>query len=347
MTGRIFKYWRIVAAALFSAVIVVGAFLLARGIESPQVVQASTESALLQAIATKDSDHDGLPDWEEALYGTDPHNPDTFHLGMTDGEAVARGLIVPKAIADVPVATSSPDGSRIVDPSLPPVPADGTITAAFAKEFLTLYAAAKQANSGADLSEADTSNIANQAISALAASFAPAPDFKSAQDLKVSGSGPDALKAFAVSAEAVLNKNTSTATTSEINYLKEAIQNNDDTALTQIAAIAKVYRDSATGLAVLPVPQELAGADLALVNAMMRLSEITTDFSHADTDPLAAMLALGQYAQAATSLGTAFVDIGKAYAAAGVILPAGAPGASFVNVISDITASQPSAAKKP
>ena len=334
------KDWRIIAATLFSTVLITGAYLLARGVGTPQVAQASTETALLQAIATKDSDSDGLPDWEEALYGTDPHNPDTFHLGMTDGEAVAKGLIVPKAIADVPVATSSPVTASSIDSSLPAAPADGTITATFAKNFFTLYLAAKQANGGADLSETQMNDVANQAMSTLSASITPAPDFKSAQELLVSGSGPDALKAFAVSAEAVLQKNTSTATTSEINYLKDAVENNDGTAFAHIASIAKSYRDSAAGLAVLPVPQELAADDLTLVNAMMRIGEITADFTRASSDPPAAILALQQYPQAVLTLSSAFTHIGSVYGAADISLPAGAPGASFVNLMNNLEKKQ-------
>ncbi|MDD2657474.1 MAG: thrombospondin type 3 repeat-containing protein, partial [Candidatus Pacebacteria bacterium] len=193
--------WQILAATLFSAVLIGGAYVFARGIESPSVAQASEESALLQAIATKDSDNDGLPDWEEALYGTDPRAVDSFKLGMTDGEAVAKGLIVPKAIADISVATSSPDGRVIVDPSLPPAPAEGTLTAAFAQNFFTLYLAAKQNNGGANLSEAEMQSIAKQALTSLSAAITPAPDFKTAKDITVSGSGPEAMKAFAVSAE--------------------------------------------------------------------------------------------------------------------------------------------------
>jgi len=345
MGERFNENWRILAATLFSAALVIGAYVIARGVGSPPSAQASEESALLQAIATKDSDNDGLPDWEEALYGTDPRNSDSSKLGMTDGEAVAKGLIVPKAIADMSRATPSPDGSQIVDPSLPPAPADGTITAAFAKSFFTLYLVAKQNAGDADLTDADMQNIANQALNSLSSSITVAPDFKSANDLIVSGSGTDALMSFAANAEVVLLKNTSSATTSELKYLKSALMNNDATAYSHIASIAKAYRDSAFGLAILPVPKELASDDLALINAMMRMSEITTDFTRADTDPLAAILALNQYSQAAQSLGMAFVNIGKIYAAAGISLPAGAPGASFVNIIANVASKQ--AATKP
>lgn len=38
-----------------------------------------------------DHDYDGLADWEEELYGTDPNNPDTDGDGYLDGEEVASG----------------------------------------------------------------------------------------------------------------------------------------------------------------------------------------------------------------------------------------------------------------
>ena len=159
------------------------------------------------------------------------------------------------------------------------------------------------------------------------------------------GAGADSLKAFAVQAEAVLLKNTSSASKSEILYLQDAVQNNDAEALAHIASIAKQYRDSAVGLAVLPVPAELAEVHLALINAMMRVSQIATDFTRVNTDPLATMLALKQYPETVLALGNAFIHIGTIYRTADISLPAGAPGVSFVNLISEVASEQ--AAKKP
>ncbi len=344
--GKISGTWRIVGATLLSAVFVVGAYVFAQGVGAPPVAEASTETALLQALATKDSNGDGLPDWEKVLYGipVNATTTDYFHLGMTDGEAVARGLIVPTAIANISAATSSPSAS---DGSLPPPPAAGTITAAFTKNFLTLYLSAKQANGGAPLSQTDTMTIAQEALNQLAQMVTAAPNFKSAQDLTVSGSGPDALKAFAAAAGAIFAKNTSNATTSEINYLKYAVEGNDASALTHIASIAKAYRDIAAGLAVLPVPEELSTTDLMLINALARISQITSDFTRANTDPLATILALKQYPQAVLALNTAFTYIGTTYKDAGITLPAGTPGASFVNLITDIAANQNAASSQP
>lgn len=344
--GQILQNWRVLAAALFSVVLVIGAYVLARNVEAPSIAQASTETALLQAIATKDSDSDGLPDWEEALYGTDPHVTDTFHLGMTDGEAVAKGLIVPKAIADIQVATSSLATSSNIDYAASGLaaPTEGSLTDAFSKNFFSLYVAAKQANGGANLSDVDMQNIENQALNALSTSVAPASDFKSLRDLTISSRGADALKAFAADAEAVLKKNTSDATLNELVYLQYAVENNDATASAHLVGIAKAYRDTAAGLAMLPVPRELAAQDLALVNAMMRVSEVISDFARVNIDPLTTMLALQQYVPASQALGKAFTDVGNAYASAGITLPTGTPGASFVNLIADMVARQKAAA---
>jgi hypothetical protein len=332
--GQILQNWRITLAAVFSAFLIVGAYMLARDAESPRSVNASPESALLQAIATKDTDGDGLTDWEEALYGTNPRVTDSFNLGMTDGEAVAKGLIVPKAIADISLATSTPISYD--EYGLPPPPAEGTLTAAFAKNFFTLYLSVKESKGGANLTESEMANIANEAVNMLSSEIIAAPDYKSVKDLKISGSGRDALIEFAVNAEAVLLKNKSTGKKSEILYLQDAVQNNDQEALAHIASIAKGYRDAAVGLSALNVPPELVEVHLALINSMMRISSISNDLSRVNTDPLASILALKQYAQAITSLWTAFSSIGKIYADVGISIPDGASGALFVNLIEDM-----------
>lgn len=335
MEGGLSSNWRIPAATTVALALVGGAYWFAHGVGSPSSAEASTQAALLQAIATKDSTGDGLPDWEKALYGIplDATTTDYFHLGMTDAEAVARGLIVPKAVANIPApAESKAEGAYYSQYGLTPSPS-GTLTDAFAKNFFTLYLAAKEANGGVDLSSDQANALANRAMDDFLKNIAPAPGFKTLRDLKVSGTGPDALRAYASAAEAVFTKNASDATKSEIQYLQDAVLHGDESALGHIASIAKSDRDTAVGIAALPVPAELASANLELVNALMRLGQINNDLSRVNTDSLATILALGQYDQATRDLAKAFNDVHDAYSAAGVELKAGAPGAAFVNLV--------------
>lgn len=332
--GGILKNWRITLAALFSVVIIGSAYFLARDVESPRPAGAAMESALLREIAIRDSDGDGLADWEEALYGTNPRIVDSFNLGMTDGEAVARGLIVPRSIADIkmtPQSTISYD-----EYGLPPPPAEGTLTATFAKNFFTLYLAAKEANRGANLTEDEMASIANEAINALSSSIVPSADFKTVEDIKISGSGAKAMLEFAKNAEAVLQNNKTEALKSELLYLQDVVQNNDEKAIVHILSIAKGYRNVAVGLSALATPAELVTAHLALINSTMRISQITSDFARVNTDPLASILALQQYPQAVLKLSSAFVEIGTIYANSGVSFQKGKPGASFVNLIENM-----------
>lgn len=345
--GQILRNWRVITATLFSVALIFGAYVLARGFGSPQVAEASAETALLQAIATKDSSGDGLPDWEKMLYGipVNATTTDYFNLGMTDGEAVAKGLIVPKAIADVPIKTSSspplsPDGS------LAPV-SDDTLTATFAKTFFALYVTAKEANGGTALSEAQTSELVNQAVSSLSSTVTATPHFKSVSDLRSSGSGADALKTFAEEAEAIFAKNTADATMNELIYLQLVVENNDANALASLVSISKAYRNAAVGLAALSTPAELLAANTAIVNAMMRVSEITSDFARVNTDSLTTMLALQQYVPAANALVKAFSDAAAVYKAVGVTITAGAPGVSFTDTANAMAARQKAIENKP
>jgi len=337
--GQILQNWRVISAALFSAVLVVGAYLFARATLTP-LAQASAETALLQAIATRDSDNDGLRDWEEVLYGTSADNPDSFMLGMTDGEAVAKGLIVPKAITEISMPTPTSSAGDGVDYAAfgLTAPIEGTLTDAFAKSFFSLYLATKEARSGALLTSAETSALADTALQQLSEEFGPAADFKTAADLTVSGSGPEALRSYAAAAEAVFRNHTTDATMSDIEYLQAAVQEEDESALAQLEVLAKAYRSSAAGLVVLTVPAEISADILAIVNSIMRLGKIQSDFARVDRDPLTAMLALQQYRQTEIAAERAFTALAGTYTAHGVVLSSGTPGAAFVNLMTDLGA---------
>lgn len=340
MAGGSRRRWHIGAATLGAAMLIAGAYVLAQGQVAVPVAQASSATALLQSLATRDSTGDGLPDWEKSLYGIplDATTTDYFHLGMTDGEAVARGLIVPKAIAAVPAtATTSVAQPSLAQYGISATPSPDSLTNAFGSAFITLYLQAKNANGGAPLSGDQVTSVANAALAQLS-TVVPAAEFKSASDLTVSGSGPAAMRAFAVAAESVLVKNRPDATMSDLQYFQAVVNGSDSSAAGSLLSLSRSYRATAVGIAALPVPRELASADLAIVNSVMRLSEIYGDFSRADSDPLSAMLALKQYPQVELSAEQAFRTLAGTYVANGVVLTDGQPGSAFVNLMGNVGA---------
>lgn len=334
--------WRIFSAALIATVAIIGAYALARGVGQPSHASASAETELLASVAAKDTDADGLRDWEEALYGTDPRVADTRKLGMSDGQAVAKGLIVPIA----PLALSTGSSTALaLDPSMP-VPAEGTLTRAVAANLYKVYLESLAKTPDGTLTTAQIQAMTDSVVDNLNASIAPAADFKTRADITVSGSGPEAMKAYAAAAEAVMHANKSSAKKTDFEYLSSALQDGDQEALQHLASIAKMFKSAAVGLAVLPVPVELAAAHLELVNSFARLGAINEDFTRTDTDPVAALMALKQYPAAAQQFVTAFASVTNVFVAHGVTLAPGEPGAGLVNLVPTAAKQQAAATKK-
>ena len=87
------EHKRIIVSAILALVIVGGGIWFVYKNSKPQIQEVSPVSAIapqnIQEIA--DSDGDGLKDWEESLWGTDPTNPDTDGDGTNDNEEIKAG----------------------------------------------------------------------------------------------------------------------------------------------------------------------------------------------------------------------------------------------------------------
>lgn len=320
----------ILAALILAAVLVVGAYVLALGTAFAPRAVATTETELLKAITVRDGDGDGLADWEELLYGTDPHTVDSKGLGMTDGEAVAKGIIVPPVSVDIP---STPGRGQSAEELGLASPSEGSLTDIFAKNFFVLYLKAKQ-EAGRELTEDEVALLAAKAIEGLAGTAKPSGDFKTAADITVEGTGKDALRTYAAAAEAVFMAHATAYPKSELEYLAEAVKG-DTGALEPIRKIAAAYHAVARGLATLPVPLEARDTHLALVNALAAIGNTASDFGRYDTDPLTTLLAVTQYRVAVSNMINAFIDTAEVYRTANITFSEEEAGRGFVHTISD------------
>ncbi len=315
---------------------IVGAYMLGTGALKPLQADAISPTMLLKSIATKDSDHDGLPNWEEALYGTNPYKADTFGLGMTDGEAVAKGLIVPKAFklpSTVSATTTTPYGIA---------PKSGTLTDLFSKNVLASYLTQKALNHGAKLSKQQLDNIVQQALNQINVQVAKQPPYRTLSQIKVSGSGVLAMKAYAATVQKIFLKYTVKQDRGELIYMQEALQDPKTASvpLTYIRAISKVYKNAATSLAQMTVPTEVAQAHLELINTYARMADILEGLSKVNSDPIVAIIALSEYGKGVLSLTKAFADMSTVFQSANVILTPSDPGYPFINVANRITSIQ-------
>ena len=104
----------------------------------PKILTAAVSKT---ADENPDSDRDGLKDWEERLWGTNPNNPDTDGDGAPDGQEIKLGRNPLKPPPDSLDATQSakkrlPDESNAEEKK-------STLSADIARNFFSDYVSLK------------------------------------------------------------------------------------------------------------------------------------------------------------------------------------------------------------
>lgn len=87
----IVKLPRLKIILIILTVLIAGGLFFWRGKSIKIIGKNSYLSSSLLINRDKDSDNDGLKDWEEAIYGTDKNNPDTDGDGANDKEEIVSG----------------------------------------------------------------------------------------------------------------------------------------------------------------------------------------------------------------------------------------------------------------
>lgn len=313
----------IIGALALAGVLIGGAYLVSDSAAffKPNITNAESTQAILQAYAQKDSDGDGLPDWEESLYGTDSHNAHSVNASLTDGQAVAQGLIKPKFSGSVPATASSTAFATI--PGI--TAASGSLTDQFAQ---SLFGQVISQSNGTEPSEADIANYAQKAIQDLVQNHAHQDTYLLMNE-KVSGSGPDALTTYAIAVERAIEANKVSMDKGEVDYFSAAVNSNDQQALVSLKQIGNFYVAEGRGIMAISVPQEAQHAHLELANSLTRVGSDITDMSTFNTDPLRSYLGLAAYQNDSQSMAQAFADIASVFNSENITIQATQSGYNF------------------
>lgn len=120
-----------------------------------------TSKTTIKEVIERDSDGDGIADWEEALWGTDPNNPDTNGDGISDNiEINNKREQLKKENAGV---TYDENGLVATNENL-------SETDKFAREFFTTITALKQAG---QLNEISLANLAGKFMEIISSEEIP------------------------------------------------------------------------------------------------------------------------------------------------------------------------------
>ena len=309
---------RIIAASALSVVFVAGAYAFSGPLTflNGKIAGAQSTDDLLKAYAAKDTDSDGLPDWQEALYGTDPSNPHSVDATLTDSEAVNKGMVTPKTSASVP-ADQQPE-ARATAADVPGTdPAPGSLTDEFGKQFFQEYVAAS--NGGAL-----TDDQKNALISKLLADYsqkASALLLSPYTSISVHVSKTVSATEYAGQVEQIFRAHdVPEDSASAPPLLEEFLANNDKEALKKLSVFGAAHEAIAKDLLQVSVPPSLAAQHLELIQSFDTLARATKAATNYEQDPLTVMGALPLYASTGKTMLHSLQGI-----AAGVIAEEGEP----------------------
>lgn len=268
--------------------------------KTPTLVADNTVNKLLSEDTTKDTDNDGLPDWEEALWSTDPKNPDTDGDKTTDGDE--------KKQKRNPLKAGPDDGTKDdIDTSLieeDPSQSSGkkTLTEEVAKTFFTRFMYLQQ-NGGIDAASKDAllkevSNLAENSFVYRKYSL---------NDLSIiEGTTPAQLKTFALELAKL-----------QVGVVASIVKNQQNIN-NDFVVLGDIYSSSASAVMLLETPSELKNSVLAIANTYSKAGEAIRSFKR-DDDPVLATMGMQAYQQAQADQRVVLTSLSNYFTQNGII----------------------------
>ncbi len=250
---------------------------------------------------TNDRDYDGLEDWEEKIYGTDPDNPDTDGDGYLDGEEVASGYD--------PTKPAPNDKLLARDETGKPRPEKGNLSQMFyylisqqlfSQEFSLKNASALTSGQGINLDQ-ETQQALQKATAGFKAEFIPS--FQKENHLFQTLSPVDTQGAKAYETELIQKVNQTIACHSQVANQpapKGDPQNPDIENYQQIADLGECYSVSYQSFIRLNPPLEwldLHKEWLSLAWRMGQVGRFMPEVYKTEKDPLKTLIVLVRYDQ--------------------------------------------------
>jgi hypothetical protein len=239
----------------------------------------------LQDAANKDTDGDGIPDWEESLYGLDPNKKETTP-GVPDNVAIQK-LIAQNQTEQGFLNNPSQDNTNL------------TKTDKFSQDLMATITTLNQ-NGGLDQNATDTLS------SSLADEIKNSPPRKVflISDLKIAKNDTyNTVKTYADTLAILFQKNPTKETILDVLQKFSADENNvDPSVLQELNPNIKQINSFIDGMAKLSVPPSLAELHLNVLNGYEKIVENLNDIQLYDTDPVVALGGITKYSPNTTTL---------------------------------------------
>jgi hypothetical protein len=270
-----------------------GGFLIFQSEKGQKSVKIpSGYSGTNQIMATeidKDSDNDGLKDWEEALWKTDPSNPDTDGDNTPDGQEIKENRN--------PLLAGEND--KLENPKLgkaeTSVNEPSSLTDVFSQQFFSNYLSLKE-QGGGQISEQDKQELVTSFLEATNSLGQSPKEFYAKSDLKIdSEETKESVKEYGNNLAVIIKKYFDPIPETEMTILQKSLGNGNEAGLKNLEQIAAAYRNSAKEIILLETPASFADSHLNLANYFYNISQEISAMQKTFEDPMRALLAFKQY----------------------------------------------------
>jgi hypothetical protein len=291
---------KVVTALLFLVVLFTVIFVSGGGEkqngDGEKVVLNDEGGKSIEKILPKDSDNDGLADWEEILWKTDPKNPDTDGDGTPDGEEVRSSrdpnLEGPDDFIEKTAFTR--DSEFAITYS------DLTKTDSLTIDLFSRYLGAKEAGIPIKKIQAGDaaldSFLANQEIPKSLPRFFP-------QDINTISSSKSNIERYGNALGLIFIKYEESETHGEpLEMLMEAAEERSLEKANRLKILSNDYFRAAQEIAKIPTPKSALALHLSLINELVSTGENVNALGDVLVDPIYSLQALSSYVTNSTLL---------------------------------------------
>lgn len=256
----------------------------------PLLSQKDIVTASAEDISARDSDGDGVRDWEEFLWGLDPNKKDTNNDGISDDKELETKKVALRGITSTATSTATT-----------------TFTDSFSREFFVAFSALKQSG---NLTKANVDQISKQSIEALTQTTIATKYSK--DDIIIASSTPESKAAYKKEIAKTGKGLAITKLGRELELLNRAINKpRSDKLIEELTKIQQIYLTLAERTIKIPVPNPIQNTHLDLANTYYKLGAAVGGLTQIYDDPALSVVYFSEYQKALEKLPVAMAAIGK------------------------------------
>lgn len=254
-----------------------------------------TSGQIGEIETSKDTDKDGLLDWEEALWRTNPEFADTDGDGTNDGDEIKAGRDpkIAGACGEKECSDKLQNPEELTKNKNAEEPS--TFTAKIAQEFGKNYFAGKGVVGGESLSASAQQSLADSITLGIEQGVAAYQDVFKKEDIKISKFLSP--KIYLDNLGNAFNLNFKNITTSELDVINFVISGNYFDNVKLFDPIINAYKNMVLFLQKETAPESYADLHLSALNIMQNTLFAVRSMKNTEEDPMKAIVGVRLYEQ--------------------------------------------------